>query len=87
MVLPSGLPLAAVTWWAWTLAWVVLVAAGAAVLYLAARRLLRQGLALVRELGAAADAFADVTNALEGGVDAVADTAPPRARRAPRRTP
>jgi hypothetical protein len=54
-----------VSWWAWTLLWVVLVAGAGLTLYLAVRRLLRQGMALVRELGAAADTLAEVTRALE----------------------
>jgi hypothetical protein len=54
-----------VTWWAWVLLWLVLVLAAAGVLYLAARRLLRKGLALAGELGAAADLLADVSRRLE----------------------
>jgi hypothetical protein len=54
-----------VTWWGWTLLWVVLVLGAAGIIYLAVRRLLRQGMALARELGAAADALAEVTRALE----------------------
>ena len=53
------------TWWAWTLLWVVLVAGAGLVLYLAVRRLIRQGMALARELGAAADTLAEVTRRLE----------------------
>lgn len=53
------------SWWQWTLLWVVLVLAGAAVLALAARRLFRQGMALARELGVAADELAQVTRAVE----------------------
>ncbi len=53
------------TWWAWVLLWLVLVLAAAGVLYLAARRLLRKGLALAGELGAAADLLADVSRRLE----------------------
>lgn len=59
--------LARVTWWAWTLLWVVLVAAAALFLYLSARRVLRLGAALTRELGAASDALAAVGTALEQG--------------------
>jgi hypothetical protein len=54
-----------VTWWAWTLLWIVLVAGAGLFLYLAVRRLLRQGMALARELGAAADLLAEVTRTLE----------------------
>ncbi|MGZ4612656.1 MAG: hypothetical protein ACXV3S_00100 [Kineosporiaceae bacterium] len=77
------------TWWAWTLLWIALVALGAGVLYLATRRLLRQGMALVRELAAAADAFAEVTQALEEGTrpDGVGDPASRRGPAATRRTP
>ena len=53
------------TWWAWTLLWVVLLAGAGLVLYVAVRRLLRQGMALARELGAAADLLGEVTRALE----------------------
>jgi hypothetical protein len=62
-----------VTWWAWTILWIVLVLAGALVLFLTARRLYRQGMELVRELGAATDAFAEVSTALH------ADSTPHRA--------
>jgi hypothetical protein len=68
--------LSAVTWWAWTLLWVVLVAGGGLVLYVAVRRLLRQGMALARELGAAADLLAEVTRTIEA--------AAPHATEAPR---
>jgi hypothetical protein len=54
-----------VTWWAWTLLWVVLVGGAGLGLYLAVRRLLRQGMALARELGAAADLLSEVTRNLE----------------------
>jgi len=54
-----------VTWWAWTLLWIVLVAAAVLVLYLAVRRLLRKGMALARELGDVADRLAEVTRTLE----------------------
>jgi hypothetical protein len=54
-----------VTWWGWTLLWVVLVAAAGLVLYLAVRRLLRQGMALARELGDVADRLAEVTRTLD----------------------
>jgi hypothetical protein len=53
-----------VTWWTWTILWVVLALGGALALFLAARRLYRQGMSLVRELGAASDALAEVTNAM-----------------------
>src|SRR5512132_36885 len=61
----SAASLSAVTWWAWTLLWVVLVAGAGLVLYLVVRRLLRQGMALARELGDAAEMLAEVTRTLE----------------------
>ncbi len=75
------------TWWAWVLLWLVLVLAAAGVLYLAARRLLRKGLALARELGDAADLLSDVTRRLEDPQPATASldtaaSAPPDGRRA-----
>jgi hypothetical protein len=76
---------AAVTWWAWTLLWVVLVLGAGGVLYLAVRRLIRQGMALARELGAAADMLAEVTRALDEPAAAVAS--PDRRRPSTRRTP
>jgi hypothetical protein len=54
-----------VTSWAWALLWIVLLVGAVLVLYLAVRRLLHQGMALARELGAAADLLAEVTRALE----------------------
>jgi uncharacterized membrane protein YdjX (TVP38/TMEM64 family) len=56
-----------VTWWLWTLLWIALVLAGALVLFLTGRRLYRQGMALARELGAAADSFAEVSLAMQAG--------------------
>jgi hypothetical protein len=53
------------TSWAWALLWVVLLVGAGLVLYVAVRRLLRQGMALARELGAAADLLAEVTRTLE----------------------
>ena len=53
------------TWWAWTILWVVLVLGGALALFLTARRLYRQGMALARELGAATNAAAEVANAVQ----------------------
>jgi hypothetical protein len=54
-----------VTWWAWTLLWLVLVLAAAGFLFLMGRRLLRQGLALAGELSEAAEALARVSEQLE----------------------
>ena len=73
------------TWWAWTLLWVVLVAGAGLVLYLAVRRLLRQGMALARELGAAADLLGEVTRSLEGAPQEA--SAMPRRAAAGRRRP
>ncbi|HVN13521.1 MAG TPA: hypothetical protein VMT69_15620 [Kineosporiaceae bacterium] len=76
------------TWWAWTVLWIALVALGAGALYLAFRRLLRQGMALAQELTAAADAFAEVTRALEDGLgpDVVAGSPAPWVRASTRGT-
>jgi hypothetical protein len=46
--------------WAWALLWLVLVLASGAFLALVARRLLRQGAALARELGAALELLGDL---------------------------
>ena len=77
------------TWWAWTLLWLVLVAAAGLVLYGLVRRLIRQGMALARELGEAAERLAEVTRALEavsGDPSAAEPTpAPDRRRHAPSR--
>jgi hypothetical protein len=85
---------ARVTWWAWVLLWVVLVAAAALVLYLAARRLFRQGAALARELGDAAETLAAVSARLDrldrldaAGADPAAlapGSSPARRRSSPR---
>lgn len=53
------------TWWAWTLLWLVLVLAAAGFLFLMGRRLLRKGLALARELSEAAEVLAQVSERLE----------------------
>jgi hypothetical protein len=74
-----------VTWWAWTLLWVVLVAGAGLVLYLAVRRLLRQGMALARELGEAAELLEQVTRTLEAAdIHAPSHSEP---RGTPRRRP
>ena len=70
------------TWWAWTLLWIVLVLGAAGFLFLAARRLFRQGMALARELGTAADTLAEVTRALE---DLPGTSSPPAPDRPPAR--
>jgi hypothetical protein len=44
-----------VTWWAWTLLWVVLLAGAVTVILLQARSLWRKAVALVQELSLAAD--------------------------------
>ena len=82
---PDADSLSAVTWWAWTLLWVVLVAGAGLVLYLAVRRLLRQGMALARELGAAADLLGEVTRSLEAAPEEA--SAVPRPAAAGRRRP
>ena len=71
------------TWWAWTLLWIVLVLVAGGVLYLAARRLFRQGAALVRELGEAAELLSEVTRALEEPVREPATPAEPADRPRP----
>jgi hypothetical protein len=78
-----------VSWWAWTLLWVVLVLAAAAFLYLTARRLIRQGAALARELGEAAELLADLTRALDERSEETpaANPAPDRRSPAARATP
>jgi hypothetical protein len=58
-----------VTWWAWLIVWVVLVLSAALVLFLATRRLYRQGMALAAELAAAADAFTEVTTVMQAGAE------------------
>jgi hypothetical protein len=71
-----------VSWWVWTLLWVVLVAGSGLALYVAVRRLLRQGMALARQLGAAADLLAEVGRTLEAAPGTAAEpVAPPRGRR------
>ena len=62
------------------LLWVVLVALAAVVLWLAARRLLRQGAALARELGEAADLLSEVSRRLDQADDAPPAAVAPRAR-------
>ncbi len=54
------------TWWLWTLLWLVLVLAAAAFLFVLGRRLLRQGLAVAAELGEAADRLSRVGEVLQG---------------------
>ena len=71
------------TWWAWTLLWLVLVAAAGLVLYGLVRRLIRQGMALVHELGEVAERLAEVSRSLEAvsGDPAAAEPAPTAGRR------
>jgi uncharacterized protein (DUF3084 family) len=54
-----------VTWWAWTLLWVVLVAASLGVFFLIARSLWRSAVALMDELGTAADRLSAVRDEME----------------------
>jgi len=65
-----------VTWWLWTLLWLLLVLAAAAFLFVMGRRLVRQGFALAGELGEAADRLAQVGNALESLADRTEPPAP-----------
>jgi hypothetical protein len=53
-----------VTWWAWTLLWVVLVVGALGVFFLVGRSLWRKGSALASELGAAADRLSAVADEL-----------------------
>jgi len=55
-----------VTWWGWLLLWVFLVGGGVAVHFLLGRRLWRQVRVLTREMGAAADRFAAVSDHIAG---------------------
>lgn len=64
------------TWWLWTLLWLLLLLAAAAFLFVMGRRLVRQGLALARELGEAADRLAQVGDALESLADRTGPPAP-----------
>ena len=63
------------TWWGWAIAWIVLVLAGALILFVAARRLYRQGMELARELGTAATVFAEVARTVQAGAELRADAA------------
>ena len=53
------------TWWEWTLVWVVLAAAALGVFALIARGLWRKATALVAELGTASDRLSAVADELE----------------------
>jgi hypothetical protein len=50
-----------VTWWAWTLLWVVLVAGAGVVFFVLGRSLWRKAAALLGELGEAADRLSVVS--------------------------
>jgi C4-dicarboxylate-specific signal transduction histidine kinase len=65
-----------VTWWAWTLVWIVLVLGALGVLFLLGRSLWRKGMALARELADAAERMAAVT-------DQLTTVAPPATREEP----
>jgi len=54
-----------VTWWAWTLLWIVLVVAALGVFFLVGRSLWRKGMALLTELGTASDRLASVADELD----------------------
>jgi hypothetical protein len=62
-----------VTWWAWTLLWVVLVTGAASVFFVLGRSLWRKASALIGELGAAAERLSVVSAELS----AMAATASP----------
>jgi hypothetical protein len=66
--------------WAWVLLWVVLVLAAAILLALVARSLFRRGVALLRDLGAAAQLLGEVGRSLD-------EDAPSAGRTKPRRRP
>ena len=53
------------TWWAWTLLWIVLVAGALGVFFLVGRSLWRKGMALLTELGTASDRLGSVADELE----------------------
>ncbi len=53
------------TWWAWTLVWVVLVAFALVVLFRQVRSVFRKAVGLATELGEAADRLSAVTAELE----------------------
>lgn len=53
------------TWWAWTLLWIVLVTAALGVFFLVGRSLWRKGMALLTELGTASDRLASVADELD----------------------
>jgi hypothetical protein len=54
-----------VTWWVWTLVWVVLVAGALGVLFLVGRSLFRKGMALAGELGQASERLSAVAEELQ----------------------
>jgi hypothetical protein len=54
-----------VTWWLWTLLWVVLVAAALGVFFLIGRGLWRKAMALLSELAAASDRLSAVAGELD----------------------
>ena len=55
----------AVTWWLWTLLWVVLVAAALGVFFMIGRGLWRKAMALLSELGTATDRLSAVADELD----------------------
>lgn len=66
------------TWWLWTLIWVMLVLGALVVLFLVGRSLWRKGLALARELGEATErlsAISDELETLSGGSPQAAEPA------------
>ena len=53
------------TWWLWTLLWVVLVAAALGVFFMIGRGLWRRAMALLSELGTASDRLSAVADELD----------------------
>lgn len=58
------------TWWEWTLIWVVLVAGALGVFFLVGRSLFRKGMALAGELGVASERLSAVAEELQTLSDA-----------------
>jgi hypothetical protein len=54
-----------VTWWTWTVLWIVLVVGALYFLFVVGRSLFRKGMALVDALGAATERLSAVTDELQ----------------------
>jgi hypothetical protein len=65
-----------VTWWAWTLLWIVLVAGAGVVFFQLGRSLWRKAGALLTELGEAADRLSAVTAELNAMAATAAEEEP-----------